>query len=202
LIKTISHKEEEDFIIKAISKDNNFLKNNNYFLNTTNSDINNMYDDSKDSKLTNSLHLLSLYNKQSMSVFQNILEKFKFKSLRIFEKFISNNIINLINSELGICIVSKYLRLINSANKKFKNKAFNQIKNNMPNLLLSVKGIQLILQIVENWEALYLKKLIKDCYDNLTITKYSNLNIIIGINNLFNSLISHEKRVSIIFVIF
>ena len=111
-------------------------------------------------------------------------------------QILENKLIQQEDRNNGKMLVSKYIRILRSHLEEKKKTSKLAIKS-LSEMLITNNGVDIVVEMIEDWGATFIKKVISECYNNKFIFYYKD-NPDIGINRLFSKLIWHVNKVSFI----
>lgn len=185
LINTITDKQEEDYITSII--ESNVSTQDNKIHPVSKNNINKV------------LWILATYNESTVTLLKCILSTFCKSSLKPYLSFIFNNLISLSCDRIGYLLIYKYIVILKYDSKVTKNKIYNIVIDNLAKLIMKETGINIIIQIIEEWSYNYVKRIIKESYNNKNISYYKDFTVKIGINRVFIRLMRHSDKVRLVF---
>lgn len=150
----------------------------------------------EENTFTKNMLFLATENCYTVTVLQSIFGRFNFNSLSVYLNFVETNFLRLIQSNNGKMLVSKYIRILRSHPEEKKKTSKLAIKS-LSEILITNNGVDIVVEMIEDWGATFIKKVISECYNNKFIFYYKD-NPDIGINRLFSKLIWHVNKVSFI----
>lgn len=151
-------------------------------------------EDSNTANFESNLWYLATSSVHSVTVLQVIVGRFSEFGVAPYTNFIFNNFSRLIKSETAILLVLKYIRFLRDEQSTIRNQVYCLVINNLESLLLQNKGIDLLVQILEDWGYKYMKKLIKESYKINSSNKDATIEARIA--KLFFAFIINKNKVS------
>lgn len=177
LINTLNDKVEEEYITKLLSK--------RFFLKT----------DEDETEFEQNLLYLSTLNSFTNTVLQSIIGRFSNESLLPYLNFIEKNFMLLFSSSVANKVLSKYVRVLRMHNHQQKKKTLHSTLKYISILSMNDFGVELLVQIIEDWGIAYIKTLVKSCFKIESLFTEPDYKADKGICAVFSKLLWNKNKV-------